>query len=256
MYLNFDNDSPVQHLRIFDKLFTALCTLAAVKRPRGVSSDTDSEAEDDSAAVFVLDHEQLRLKQQALASVEAVRDAATGGVAVAVHLHRSHAHTTLPLPRVAQLMRSLMDASATAHFIRMGDARTRRLSRPTWEAEDLRKTFGTSLAAVTEERGTISDSSDDDADAVDVDTLAEASVDPPVAAGATAPDASGGGKVEEPEPASGDVRRSSVRLRHAQQQRNQAVGGGACAVVVVCCLTGWYLLVPAGVATRCWRRRW
>lgn len=70
MYLNFDNDSPVQHLRIFDKLFTALCTLAAVKRPRGVSSDSDGDGDD---ASFVLDHEQLRLKQRALASVEAVR---------------------------------------------------------------------------------------------------------------------------------------------------------------------------------------
>ena len=78
MYLNFDNDSPVQHLRIFDKLFTALCTLAAVKRPRGVSSDSDGDGYGDDVS-FVLDHEQLRLKQQALASVEAVRGDVVGG---------------------------------------------------------------------------------------------------------------------------------------------------------------------------------
>lgn len=112
-----------------------------------------------------------------------------------------------------------MDASATAHFIRMGDARTRRLSKPTWDAEDLHKSYGSALAAVSEEVSVAEDTSDSSGD----EGVTRGSRTPVKGA------AEGeGGKVEElgPSPASGSghVRRSSVRLRHAEQQRNQEVG--------------------------------
>jgi len=112
-------------------------------------------------------------------------------------------------------MRSLMDASATAHFIRMGDARTRRLSKPTWDAEDLRKA-SEPLAAVTEE-ATDNSSSDEEA----LGNIGLSGSDRASSRSRRDVEAKHeeGDMMNDPH----HVRRSSVRIRHAQQQRNQQV---------------------------------